>query len=1033
MKLLLKLLFREAWYHRARLSLTVLATIAMSCMIVWLVGSLDLMVLKFDEDAENYFGHYHLAMVPGKESDSKPSTPAPLRDSGSQLGFPESVIKELRSDELVAQLTPARQIRGIMGKMKHDTDDDAAVRRQRSVTGIPWQSPAVIGIETSESPFEIKEGRWFDEDADMTEGVMGTSATKSLQGWENEESTPVKVGDTVIFRVETNDFKIKVVGLIEQNLSAGGRDGADPAVGALYVPINAARRMSPNHVKNVSLIDYIYVRLREGANTKRFEENWSKHLASQNIDMKFIDPEKVQQRLNNIRARSSDGLMGGAASLYSILLFSTFVSVLIVFTALSMGVNERTRIFAMLRAVGLSRYKVALLVLGESVILCFFGWIGGMLAGWLVLQISVWMQPDVFGTGKIVSLGMSSIMTAGFAVLIGSLLAAVFPAWRATRISPLEGMNRGYPQTVNKKLFVLLGLLGTILLAVNPILVYSEHIAGGGDARLFLYTYLGLPTQIIGCLLLAPAMILLIEKLFTGLIAWLLRLPKELLVSQLSSNLWRTLGTTLALSVGLGVYSFLEISGYSMLVPYIQSKTLPNTLVTFLPTGLPISEIDSVRNMPGVDSKRFLPIALDQSHFSQRQADRFMANGLIRMQTSAVVFGVDIEAAFDRSGDGSHPLIELPFQEGTLEAALQKLKSGGRYCLVPDSFAHRAGVHVGDKLELVLPDKEEGLPGVDKRGHAGRRSVGSETDRPDPIGEASRQTGRPGDSPPDGRNRSDEQIVEYEICGVVSIHGWLWMNKISGVRKRGYRSGAMLLAPYETVMKDYSLNDAAYFWFDRTLDAAGKPTVSDTELENSLQQLAERSIIGRSRLRSENSTTNGSESLQLPKTALLEGPSRPMVKLSSREYLLERVGSRADQVIQAAAKMPLILLAISSFGMMSTIAASVRVRRFEFGVLRSLGITRFGLIRLILAEALLISLAAIVISFGFGLIGGWCFIGLMKYVSGFGGFTNPLTIPFYWLSIGFITTLAFCTLSAIGPAVLAGRTEPPRLLQDRYR
>ncbi|MDR1141745.1 MAG: ABC transporter permease [Planctomycetaceae bacterium] len=116
---------------------------------------------------------------------------------------------------------------------------------------------------------------------------------------------------------------------------------------------------------------------------------------------------------------------------------------------------------------------------------------------------------------------------------------------------------------------------------------------------------------------------------------------------------------------------------------------------------------------------------------------------------------------------------------------------------------------------------------------------------------------------------------------------------------------------------------------------------------------------------------------------------------------------------------------------MGTIAASVRTRRFELGVLRSLGVTRFGLIRLILAEALLISLAAIVISLGFGIIGGWCFIGLMRYVSFFGGFVSPLTIPVYWLSIGFIVMLLLCFLAAAGPAITAGRTETSKLLQER--
>lgn len=986
MKLLFKLILRDAWYHRARLSLAVLATVAMSCMIVWLIGSLDLMVVKFDEDAENYLGVFHVAMVPGKEAAPGDGPPAPGGGRGAPASFPVSVIDELRRDELVVQVAPALQIRNIMGKMENEDDHDAAVRRQRSITGLPTQSPAIIGIDTAEAPFDIKDGRWLDAGAETAEGVLGTTAAKSLQGWDSGESDPVRPGDTVICRIGTKDFKVKVVGLVEQTLSGGGRGGADPAVGALYVSLKTARQLSPTPENEADRIDFVYVRLREGTSTAKFEETWSKHLASQDIDMKFLDVDKIQDRLNKTRAGGAGALMGGAASLNAIIVFSTLVSILIVFTALSMGVNERTRVFAMLRAVGMSRRKIAFLVFGESVILCFLGWLGGMAAGWFVLQLYVWSQPEVFGTGKTVSLGLWPVVVAGTAALIGSLLSAIFPAWRATRISPLEGMNRGYTQTIKKRWFVVAAVVGALLLVINPVLVYRESVAQGGELRMFLYTFVGLPTQIAGFLLLAPALILLVEKLFTPVVAKALRLPKELLASQLGSNIWRTLGTTLALCVGLGVYCFLEVSGYSMLAPYIQSNSIPDTLVTFLPSGLPPTEIETVRNMPGVDSKRFLPIALDQSRFSERQTDRFLANGLARMQPSAVVFGIDIDEAFGPRADGSRPLFELPFQEGNLKSALEKLKTGGRYCLVPDSFANRAGVHVGDKLELVLPAPEGARP-------RGGRGAGGR-----PPGEGG---GFPRGGPP------GENIVEYEICGVVSIHGWLWMNKISGVRKRGYRSGAMLLAPYETVRNDYKLEDAAYFWFDRTVDAQGKPTVSDTELEGSLQKLADRFT---------------------PQT---EGVTRSMVKVSSREYLLERVGSRSDQVIQAAAKMPLILLAISSFGMMGTIAASVRSRRYEFGVLRSLGVTRFGLIRLILAEALLIALAVIAISLGFGVLGGWCFVGLMKYVGVFGGFTNPLVIPVYWLSIGLAAALVFCFLAALGPAVAAGRTDPTRLLQER--
>ncbi|MCL2005943.1 MAG: ABC transporter permease [Planctomycetaceae bacterium] len=935
MKLLLQLILRDARYHQGRIALAVLATTAMSCTIVWLIGSLDLMMLRFDEDAENYLGRYHLALVP--END----TP-----------FPQSAVADLENDDFVVQITHARQIRNTMGKMLHNDDTDAAVRRQRSITGLPTQSPSIIGIATDESPFILVEGRWF-ENAD--EGVLGTTAAQSLQEWGYAAIEPVQVGDFVICRVGTQDYRIQIVGLVEQNLAGGGRT-IDPAVGALYVSMPTARQIVQD-----DRIDFVYVQLREGTDTRRFAETWGKHFAEQNIEVQFMDVANIQERLNRIRTQDTAGLVGGPATLNSIIIFSALISILIVFTALSMGVTERTRTFAMLRTVGMPRWKMTVLVFGESIILCSLGWLCGTAAGWCVLQLSVWLQPEVFGTGKTVSLGLAPVVTAGIAALLGAILAAILPAWRASRISPLEGMNQGFAQTMNTRWFLPAAVLGMALLFINPILVYGNGIAAAD--RLAWYTYIGLPTQIIGCLLLVPAMILLVEKYAAPIIARLLRLPKLLLVSQLSSNFWRTLGTTLALSVGLSVYAFLEIAGNSMLVPYMQSKTIPDTLVTFLPTGLPYSEIDAVRNTPGVDSTRFLPIAIDQSHFSQAQSERFMANGLIRMQTSAVVFGIDIEEAFGNRPDGSRPLLELPFQEGTLESALAKLRTGGRYCLVPDSFAARTGVQIGDKLELVLPNARTG-----------------------------------GVSPP--------VIIEYEICGIVSIHGWLWMNKISGVRNRGYRSGAMLLAPYNAVKDDYGLTDAAFFWFDRTLDASGRPTVSDAELEQSLQRLADGLATDRG----------------------MSAP-RSMVKVNSREYLRERVGDRANDVIRAATKMPLILLAISSFAMMGTIAASVRARRFEFGVLRSLGLTRFRLVRLIVAESLLIAFVVIAVSIGFGVLGSWCFIGLMKYVAIFGGFTSPLTIPMDRLAIGLGVAIICCVFAAIGPAIAAGRTAPTRLLR----
>ena len=71
------------------------------------------------------------------------------------------------------------------------------------------------------------------------------------------------------------------------------------------------------------------------------------------------------------------------------------------------------------------------------------------------------------------------------------------------------------------------------------------------------------------------------------------------------------------------------------------------------------------------------------------------------------------------------------------------------------------------------------------------------------------------------------------------------------------------------------------------------------------------------------------------------------------------------------------------------------------GVLRAVGLTRFALVRIILAEAVLIGLVACLASLGFGVMAGWCGVGISQYVSFFGGLATPLVIPWAKLAMGF--------------------------------
>jgi putative ABC transport system permease protein len=129
--------------------------------------------------------------------------------------------------------------------------------------------------------------------------------------------------------------------------------------------------------------------------------------------------------------------------------------------------------------------------------------------------------------------------------------------------------------------------------------------------------------------------------------------------------------------------------------------------------------------------------------------------------------------------------------------------------------------------------------------------------------------------------------------------------------------------------------------------------------------------------------------------------------------------------------LPLVTLLVVSLGIVNTIAASVRARQWEFGILRAVGVRRFTLARVVLAEAILIGVAASVLSLGFGILTGWNCLGLVRYVSNpwFEGVSTALVIPWTIIGFGYGLTFLLCVVAALWPAIQASRTEPLQLLQ----
>lgn len=132
-----------------------------------------------------------------------------------------------------------------------------------------------------------------------------------------------------------------------------------------------------------------------------------------------------------------------------------------------------------------------------------------------------------------------------------------------------------------------------------------------------------------------------------------------------------------------------------------------------------------------------------------------------------------------------------------------------------------------------------------------------------------------------------------------------------------------------------------------------------------------------------------------------------------------------NRVLILVSALGLAVMAIASLGVTNTLMVSIRSRQWQFGVLRSIGLTRMQLARLIFGEAFLLSLVGCVMGVGIGLILAACGGAMLTVVLGVPlGMVIPWSIIF--MACGAMVVLAF--LASLWPAISVARREPLRLL-----
>ena len=195
-----------------------------------------------------------------------------------------------------------------------------------------------------------------------------------------------------------------------------------------------------NYIANSALVDGsaiimfdigVYIKTKD--NVDRAEA----FTALENAVKKYGQGELLtKQEYINKQSGQVNQLLG---LIYGLLMLSVIISIVGIIITLLLSVFERQRELALLRAVGMTRSQVRTTVRWESVITSLLGAVLGIILGIGLGWVIVFALKDQGLTSFKLPIGPTIvIMVMSFIV---GLFAAIYPAWRATRVNILDALN----------------------------------------------------------------------------------------------------------------------------------------------------------------------------------------------------------------------------------------------------------------------------------------------------------------------------------------------------------------------------------------------------------------------------------------------------------------------------------------------------------------------------------------------------------------------------------------------------------------
>ncbi|MFK7759760.1 MAG: ABC transporter permease [Phycisphaerales bacterium] len=478
---------------------------------------------------------------------------------------------------------------------------------------------------------------------------VGQRAQSESEANQLNRGVGLRIGDTVeIARLFRDNTALTIVG-ISQAPPMGGRPMGYSTVATLDAIARKKGQLTDLEVKLEADVDPLaFVEQHENAYPGR----------------------AIIQTTGRITAGVEQNLAAAQLGFMLISVITLISAAFIITTGLTTGVAEQQRMLGVLRCIGAHRWQLGVSQLLVGLVVSGLGAVFGVPLGIGVAWVLTKVFEQQLSAGLVVP-PMGLVLT-----LIGSLGAglagALWPAWRAATLSPIQAMTQqaqpSKPAEIGK--VSVAGFAGILLMATI--------VLSGLDGQVFFWTYIsiGLPAMFLGYFLASAAVVVLIARTLGPGISRLFGLPSSLLVRTVRATPYRHGFTAGALMTGLALLIAIWTNGSAAMRDWINQIQFPDAFAYGLPMNEEaisiLNELDIVEKTCAINM-----LAVETDAFGVAALQSYKTN----------YFGFEPDAFFD--------MVNVEFIQGDPETALEKLKEGGSV-IVAREFLVAKGMGVGD-------------------------------------------------------------------------------------------------------------------------------------------------------------------------------------------------------------------------------------------------------------------------------------------------------------------------------------------------